>query len=92
MSEAERATWSAAYDAENEAFAAAGLEGEDLVRWKYQRYVRDYLRCVAGIDDSVGELTAALERLARSPRTPQFRQRRRRLGVRGARRRGGLRK
>ena len=25
-------------------------------RWKYQRYIKDYLRCVASIDDNVGRL------------------------------------
>ncbi len=24
-----------------------GLEGRDLVKWKYQRYLQDYLACVA---------------------------------------------
>jgi len=31
------------------------------VRWKYQRYIKDYLRCIRSVDDSVGELRAALE-------------------------------
>jgi arylsulfatase A-like enzyme len=34
----------------------AGLEGNDLVRWKYQRYMQDYLACVQSIDDNVGRL------------------------------------
>jgi arylsulfatase A-like enzyme len=33
-----------------------GLEGKDLVRWKYQRYMQDYLACVQSIDDNVGRL------------------------------------
>jgi arylsulfatase A-like enzyme len=35
--------------------------GDDLVRWKYQRYMRDYLRCVAGVDRSVGRLLDYLD-------------------------------
>jgi arylsulfatase A-like enzyme len=31
-------------------------EGDDLVRWKYQAYMRDYLACIAGIDENVGRL------------------------------------
>ena len=34
----------------------AGLEGKDLTRWKYQRYMQDYLACVQSIDDNVGRL------------------------------------
>jgi arylsulfatase A-like enzyme len=37
------------------------LRGDELLRWKYQRYIRDYLRCVASVDDSVGRLLDFLE-------------------------------
>jgi arylsulfatase A-like enzyme len=33
-----------------------GLTGVELKKWKYQRYMRDYLACVASIDDNVGRL------------------------------------
>ncbi|MGP9537260.1 sulfatase family protein [Brachybacterium sp. AOP43-C2-M15] len=40
-------------------------ESEDARRarssWKYQRYMRDYLRCVQAVDDSVGEILSWLE-------------------------------
>ena len=36
-------------------------EGDDLVRWKYQRYMRLYLSCIAGIDKSVGRVLDWLE-------------------------------
>lgn len=29
---------------------------EDLAQWKYQRYIKDYLRCVASVDDNVGRM------------------------------------
>jgi arylsulfatase A-like enzyme len=32
------------------------LVGDDLVRWKYQRYMQDYLACVQSIDDNMGRL------------------------------------
>src|SRR5262249_54172415 len=32
-----------------------------LVRWKYQRYVRDYLRCVASVDDNLGRVLKYLD-------------------------------
>jgi arylsulfatase A-like enzyme len=31
------------------------------VRWKYQRYIKDYLRCVAAVDDSIGRVLDYLE-------------------------------
>jgi arylsulfatase A-like enzyme len=38
------------------------LTGEALVRWKYQRYMQDYLATVQSIDDSVGRVLALLDR------------------------------
>jgi arylsulfatase A-like enzyme len=40
------------------------LTGRELVRWKYQRYMRDYLACVQGVDDSVGQVLDYLDREA----------------------------
>ncbi len=32
------------------------LTGKDLVHWKYRRYMQDYLACVQGVDDGVGQV------------------------------------
>ena len=56
MTPEQRAAWQAAYEPKNKAFKEANLTGKDLVRWKYQRYIKDYLRCVAAVDDNVGRL------------------------------------
>ena len=37
------------------------LTGEALVRWKYQRYMQDYLATVQSVDDSVGRVLAYLD-------------------------------
>jgi arylsulfatase A-like enzyme len=37
------------------------LTGDELVKWKYQRYMQDYLACVQSVDDSVGRLLAFLD-------------------------------
>ena len=61
MTPEQRQQWDAAYNPKNEAFKQARLTGKDLVRWKYQRYIKDYLRCVASVDDNVGRLLDYLE-------------------------------
>ena len=38
-----------------------GLTGQALKKWKYQRYIKDYLRCVASIDDNIGRLLDYLD-------------------------------
>lgn len=57
----QRATWDAAYESENIAFRKANLQGKELVRWKYQRYAKDYLRCVKSVDDAVGQVLDYLD-------------------------------
>jgi arylsulfatase A-like enzyme len=37
------------------------LSAEELKKWKYQRYMRDYLACVASVDDNVGRLLDYLD-------------------------------
>ena len=37
------------------------LTGMELVRAKYQAYMRDYFACVAGVDENIGRLLAQLE-------------------------------
>ncbi len=61
MTAAQRQAWDAAYEPKNEAFRKANLTGDDLVRWKYQRYMKDYLRCIKGVDESLGRLMAYLD-------------------------------
>jgi arylsulfatase A-like enzyme len=38
----------------------AGLSREEEALWKYQRYMEDYLACVASVDDNVGRLVGWL--------------------------------
>ncbi len=56
MTPEQRAAWDRAFAAENAAFRRTNPTGDALVRWKYQRYIKNYLRCVAGVDKSVGRI------------------------------------
>jgi arylsulfatase A-like enzyme len=38
------------------------LSPADLKKWKYQRYMRDYLACIDSVDDGVGRLLDYLDR------------------------------
>ncbi len=61
MNEQQRAAWDAAYGPKNAAFREARLEGKDLIRWKYQRYIKDYLRTIASVDDNLGRMLDYLD-------------------------------
>lgn len=62
MTPKQRAAWDNAYKPRNEEFIKQKLRGDDLLKWKYQRYLKDYLRCIKSIDDEVGRLIAYLEK------------------------------
>jgi len=55
--------WRDVWEPRDAAFHAANLKGDDLVRWKYQRYAKNYLRCIKGVDESVGRLRDTLKEL-----------------------------
>jgi arylsulfatase A-like enzyme len=57
----QRNPWDAYYEPRNEAFLKAAPTGRDLVRWKYQRYMHDYLGCIRGVDESVGRILKYLD-------------------------------
>jgi arylsulfatase A-like enzyme len=38
-----------------------GLTPAEEKHWKYQRYIKDYLRCVASVDDNIGRLLDYLD-------------------------------
>jgi arylsulfatase A-like enzyme len=44
-------------------------EGRELVKWKYQTYMKDFMRCTWAVDESVGEILKALDDLKLSDNT-----------------------
>ncbi len=61
LTDEQRQAWDAAYEPKNKAFNAANLSGKELAKWKYQRYIKDYLRCVASVDENIGRLLDYLD-------------------------------
>jgi len=54
--------WDSIYVPIYEKFKKDNPTGKDLVRFKYQRYMRDYLACVAAVDKSVGKVLDYLKK------------------------------
>ena len=63
MTKDQLSSWRAFYGPRDKAFHEANLSGNELVRWKFQRYAKNYLRCVRGVDDSVGKIQDTLKNL-----------------------------
>ena len=60
MNEEQSSAWHLAWRPKNEAFVRENLKDEALLRWKYQRFAKNYLRCLKGIDENVGRIVSSL--------------------------------
>jgi len=56
LNEAQLKAWDSLYGPIYEEYKRTNPTGKDLVRFKYQRYMRDYLSCIAAVDKSVGRV------------------------------------
>ncbi|MDD4226310.1 MAG: sulfatase [Mariniphaga sp.] len=61
MDEEQLANWMAAYENENQKLLSNMPDGKELALWKYNRYIKDYLRTIKSVDDGVGEVLDYLE-------------------------------
>ena len=61
MDKEQRAAWDRFYDPIIEDFYSRNLQGRELAEWKFNRYVRDYMKVVKSLDDNVGRVLDYLE-------------------------------
>jgi len=62
MTAEEKNAWTQVYDKRVAEYKRLNLKGDDLVKWKYQQYMKDYLACVVAVDENVGRLMDYLEK------------------------------
>lgn len=58
MDSTQRATWDKTYDKMVAQFIKdyPKMDKKELMQWRYQRYMQDYLACIAGVDEGVGDI------------------------------------
>ena len=61
LTKEQRVAWDKYYMPRNRQFLDQHLTGRDLVIWKYQNYIRDYVSVICSVDESVGRLLDYLE-------------------------------
>jgi arylsulfatase A-like enzyme len=61
FNERQRQEWDRAYGPKNKNFLADTPQGDALKKYYYQRYIKDYLRSIASVDDNVGRLLDYLD-------------------------------
>ncbi len=61
--EEQRALYDPVLDSINQSFREnwPSMSMEEKMRWKYQRYMQDYLACISSVDDNVGRVLDYLE-------------------------------
>ncbi len=62
MSPKQRKAWDLAYKDKNNSYHQNQPKGEDLARWKFKRYMQDYLGTIESVDESVGEILDYLDK------------------------------
>lgn len=58
----QRKQWDEYYEPRNAKYREAVPTGRDLVKWRYQRYMHDYLACVKAVDENVGRVLDYLDK------------------------------
>ena len=53
--------WNAYYVPRNAEYESEHLTGQALTKWKYNRFMHDYLGCIKGVDDNVGRILKYLD-------------------------------
>ncbi len=61
MNEGQRKTWDSAYMSKNNEYHFNPPTDKELARWKYRRYMQDYLGTIESVDESVGEILDYLD-------------------------------
>jgi len=63
MDEEQAASWDSVYNPISNELQKqyADMSERDLMEWKYQRYMQDYLGCIAGVDENVGRVLDYLQ-------------------------------
>jgi len=62
MTPAQRAVFDKVFLPLKKDFLKQKLTGKELVLWKYQRYMRDYMKCISSVDDNVGKMIDYLKK------------------------------
>ena len=55
--------WDSVYAPRIAEYSSGKLQGDELVRWKYQQYMRDYLATAMSVDESIGRVMEYLEEI-----------------------------
>ncbi|MDG0965006.1 MAG: sulfatase-like hydrolase/transferase [Opitutales bacterium] len=60
MTPEQHSAWKLSWRPKNEAFLRENHSNENILHWKFQRFTKNYLRCISGIDENVKRINELL--------------------------------
>lgn len=63
MTEECKQKWNEVYAQRINEFRTKNMKGQELVSWKYQQYMRDYLATTLAVDEGIGKILEYLEKI-----------------------------
>jgi arylsulfatase A-like enzyme len=63
MNKEQKETWDKYYQPISKEFYEANYTKDALAKWKYQRYIKDYLKCIVSVDENIGRMIAYLKEI-----------------------------
>ena len=63
MTSEQKELWFQAYDKRTQEFVTKKMKGKELIRWKYQNYMRDYMACLLSLDENIGQMLDYLKEI-----------------------------
>jgi arylsulfatase A-like enzyme len=61
MDKGQATAWRKGYEQEIQNYETSTFDSDQLINWKYQRYLQDYLRCILSVDENVGRILKYLD-------------------------------
>lgn len=62
MSDEDKKKWDEYYKPLSYKFYSSNFTEEELAKWKYQRYMHDYLKCITSVDENLGRMIDHLKK------------------------------
>lgn len=62
MTETQKQSWDKFYKPMTEEFYKSKFDDKQLAEWMYQRYIKDYLKCIVSVDENLGRLIEQLKK------------------------------
>ena len=53
-------SWTLSWRPKNEAFLREPQSKENILQWKFQRFIKNYLRCIRGVDENIKRIETTL--------------------------------